>query len=119
MQTRFVAVIVLIVIVAIGIAVALNWYSTPGGTAVSSIEVDEVCSVVSYYHSFPYNPLNNSSYTYTNTTDISTLETYTQTEVAQASQSITTMTGTTLTASGYPGIYWNETVCTFTITTNP
>lgn len=112
MPSKTIALIVVIVIVAIVIAVGLNsGYFTQSG---NSTRINEVCTVVNLTHSYPYDPSNATTYTYTNTTLTSTLETFTQTDVRilNSSQGVSTATGTTLTASGYPGISWNETVCT-------
>ena len=112
MKTAMIVAIVATAIIAIAIAVGLaSGYYTNSATATT---IFDVCTVVSYSHSDPYNPDNNSSYAYTNSTSTSTLETYTRTNVqAPSSQDTLTYTGTTLTASGRPGIAWNETVCTF------
>jgi hypothetical protein len=102
-----------IVVIAIAIVVGLNsGYFDQSG---NSTTIDEVCTIVSFTHSYPYNPSNLSTYTYANTTLASALETYTQTNIRilNSSQAISTVTGTTLTASRYPGISWNETICTF------
>jgi hypothetical protein len=111
MQSKMIAVIAVIVIIAVAIAAGLAYYNQPG----NSVTINEMCTIVSFAHSYPYNPFNGTTYTYTNTTITSAIETYSQTNihVLNSSQSVSTATGTTLTASGYPGIYWNETVCTF------
>jgi len=107
-KTAWIATIGLIVIIAISVGIA---YYHPATT------LNEICTIVSYTHSYPYNPDNNSSYSYTNTTSVSTVQIYTGTVVqTQSSESVVTITGTTLTASGKPGISWNETVCTFVST---
>ncbi len=111
MQTRIIGVVAIIILVGVAIAVGL----TLGYFNQSHNSIFGVCTVVSFSHSYSYNPFNNSSYIYTNTTLISALETYTQTNVhiLNSSQGISTATGTTLTYSGIPGIAWNETICAF------
>lgn len=107
-----IAVIAVIVIIAVVLAVGLGSSYFQTG---SSTTINEVCTIVSYTHSYPYNPENNSSYAFVNTTSMSNIETYTQSNISVQNflQSVSTATGTTLTASGKPGISWNETVCSF------
>ena len=108
-----IAVIAIIVIIAIALAAGLS--SGYFGSSTSMTTINEACTIVSYCHPFPYIPQNESTYSYANTTSISAIQTYTQTNIhiQNSSQNVSTVTGNTQTGSGIPGIYWNETVCTF------
>jgi len=97
------------VVVALTLGIVYNYPATA---------VKEICTVVSYTHSYSYNPIDNTSYVYRNTTIVSTVEIYNNNIVqTQSTESNVTVNGTTLTASGYPGVSWNETICAFASST--